>query len=83
MQGSCTHRIRPGVFDGRGGGLPSIACGDERVENKRLGANFFSAPLAIALARLGRTEESRKYFLESLGDREILRQMASGYGITI
>jgi hypothetical protein len=52
-------------------------------ENKRLGENFFSIALALALARMGRTEQSRKYFKESLGDPEDIRQMALHHGITI
>lgn len=53
------------------------------AENRRLGANFFSMSLAIALARRGRMEDSRRYFQESLGDPELVRQAARGFGITL
>jgi hypothetical protein len=52
-------------------------------ENERLGKPFFSAGLAVALARLGRTDQSRKYFQQSIGDPEMIRKFAQSYGITL
>jgi hypothetical protein len=52
-------------------------------ENRKQGRNIFSISLAIALARLGRIEESRKYFLQSIGNRETLAQMAQQYGVIL
>lgn len=54
-----------------------------REENKKLGRNFFSAALAVALARLGRVGESREFFLESMGDPEMIRKAARAYGINL
>lgn len=52
-------------------------------ENRKLGRNFFSLMLAIALARLGRKAESRKHFLEALGDQELIWQIAAVHGINL
>jgi hypothetical protein len=57
--------------------------GDLKQENARLGANVFSTTLAIALARRGRLEESREFFLESPGDPAAIRAVASRYGIDL
>jgi hypothetical protein len=50
-------------------------------ENRKQGQNFFSATLAVALARLGRKEESRKHFRQCLGDLDSIRKFAELYGI--
>jgi len=47
------------------------------------GHRLFSMQLAIALARLGRVEESRILFLRTPGDESVVRQVAATYGITI
>lgn len=52
-------------------------------ENKKLGRNFFSAALAVALARLGRKQESKAFFRESIGDPEIIRLAAQAHGVDL
>jgi hypothetical protein len=51
--------------------------------NARLGYPFFSATLAVALARLGRLDEARPYFAEMQGDPESIRTFARTFGITL
>lgn len=52
-------------------------------ENWKLGQSFFSAALAVALARLGRLDESRRHFQQSLGDPESIRKLAGLYGVRL
>ena len=52
-------------------------------ENQKVGRNIFSITLAVALARLGRIEESRLHFRKSVGDREAIRSLAGQYGISL
>ena len=52
-------------------------------ENEKIGYNFFSLGLAISLAKIGRTKESKKFFEESIGDRDILRRTAKKYNIDL
>lgn len=54
-----------------------------REENKKIGTNFYSLAIAIALAKAGRKEESRQYFQESPGIKEALIKTAAFYGIDI
>lgn len=53
------------------------------AEGRRSGQSLFSMQLAIALARLGRLEESRSFFLRTKGDPAIVRQVAAQYGIRL
>jgi len=53
------------------------------AENARLGEPFFSATLAVALARLGRLDEARKYFAEMQGVPENVRTFAARYGVQL
>ncbi len=52
-------------------------------ENQKQGRNIFSSSLAVALARLGRKEESRRHFRQSLGDPEAIRRLAEHYGVSL
>ena len=52
-------------------------------EHQRLGMNFFSYTLAIALARYGRLEESKAFFLESMGDVDVIEKTARNFGISL
>jgi hypothetical protein len=52
-------------------------------ENARRGKPLFSAGLALALAKLGRKEQSRKHFEQSPGDRSAIRQLAAHYEIVL
>lgn len=52
-------------------------------ENQKTGGHFFSAGLAIALARLGRIEESKRHFRQCPGDPATIAQMAERYGIDL
>lgn len=53
------------------------------AENARLRENIFSTSLAMALARLGRLDASRRHFESSIGDRASIVQMARHYGIEL
>ncbi len=50
--------------------------------NHHLGRNALSMTLAMALARAGRLDESRTYFQQSLGDPEVVKKIASAFGVT-
>ena len=52
-------------------------------ENKKLGMNKNSYRIATLLAGLNRKEEAKKYFAESVGDRETINRIALTYGIDI
>jgi hypothetical protein len=47
------------------------------------GKNRYSFPLAVALAQTGRMDLSKKYFLKSIGDREVIARMANSFGIDL
>lgn len=49
----------------------------------RAGRDLHTVPLAIALARLGRTEESRFQFRRAAGDPEAVRAVAKHHGIDV
>lgn len=53
------------------------------AEGRKSAQSLYSMQLAIALARLGRMEESRSFFLRTQGDPTIVRQVAAQYGITL
>jgi hypothetical protein len=53
------------------------------AEGRKSAQSPYSMQLAIALARLGRLEESRSFFLRTQGDQTIVRQVAAQYGITL
>ncbi|MBN1500269.1 MAG: DUF4304 domain-containing protein [Spirochaetes bacterium] len=52
-------------------------------EHKRLGQNDYSYRLAVMMAKSGRMSEAKKYFQESIGDREDLVKAAQIYGIDL
>jgi hypothetical protein len=52
-------------------------------EDSKTGRNLFATQLGIALARLGRMEESRQHFLRAPGATESVRQLAVQYGVKL
>ncbi|MCP4132391.1 MAG: DUF4304 domain-containing protein [bacterium] len=52
-------------------------------ENRNSGSNEYSFLLAVILAKKGRMEESKRFFLESPGDREAIKNSALIHGINL
>jgi hypothetical protein len=47
------------------------------------GRNPYAMNIAVALSKIGRLAESKRFFLRAEGDPQIIRKMASQYGINL